>query len=409
MLKRFTYVDPVHGNRGWLVYDGAEARLSVGGCRVQAGLTVQRLDRLAANMTRKQRVLGLFIDGAKCGLDLAPEAPYKAEVLGRFIAFLGPHLAERFSMGCDMGTTFRELERHAHGQGLPSVKHAIARAQGLTETAYQARIAVLDQPVGAMTVGERRAGHALAHVAIAAGRRRRLGAPPTYAVQGFGTLGRATAYSLYEAGMTLVAVADLDGCVWNEDGLDVPGMLKLDPRESVLHTAVAAARGGTEELFGRSADTLVLAATEDGVSRAAATGLRAATVVVGANCGLSNAAHTVLEERGVFVIPDFVGGAGGSASMEALFGPLDAPGPREVLDTVKRMMGRLVDELVDEAHRRDGTVTAAALARIRNSTVVAGRTPYGHSTLWDRLGDPDGGERHGVLIAVAPRNEGDER
>ena len=409
MQQRFDYIDPAFGTRGWLMFHGGEARLSVGGCRVQAGLTPQRLAALAVNMTRKQRVLGLHVDGAKCGLDLAPESPHKREILARFLAFLGPHLAERFSMGCDMGTTFAELERLAAAQGLPSVKHAIASAQGLTEAAYDERIAVLRRPVGAMTLGERRAGHALAHAAIAAARHAPPGAAPTYAVQGFGTLGRAAAYSLHEAGMTVVAVADRDGCVVDGNGLDVIRMLELEPGGSVSHAPVPGTRCRADELFHHPAGTLLLAATEHSMSRSAAAVVAAGAVVVGANCGLCDAALSVLERRRLLVVPDFVGGAGGSASMEALFGPHRAPLPHEVLATVERMMVRLVDELVVQAARAASTVTAAALARVRTTVASAALTPYGHSPLRCAAGAATTSQPRGGLVAVAPSSDAEDR
>src|SRR5699024_1629289 len=49
----------------------------------------------------------------------------------------------------------------------------------------------------------------------------------TAAVQGIGTIGRATAMSLHQAGVTVVALADAAGTLYDPAGLDVPALLEL--------------------------------------------------------------------------------------------------------------------------------------------------------------------------------------
>src|SRR5262249_27624090 len=111
MSQILEYTDPVKGNRGYLVYDRTDCRIAAGGCRMQPGVTAETFTDLAARMTLKQRVLGTGVDGAKCGIDYDPRSPDRLEVLTRFVGWLSGQLRHRFSMGCDMGTRFEELER----------------------------------------------------------------------------------------------------------------------------------------------------------------------------------------------------------------------------------------------------------------------------------------------------------
>src|SRR4051794_2844103 len=103
MNRLVHYVDPIEGFHGYLAYNGSACRIAAGGCRVQRGLTADTLRTLAARMALKQRVLGLNVDGAKCGIDYDPQAPGKAAALRRFLSFLHEELGTRLSMGCDMG------------------------------------------------------------------------------------------------------------------------------------------------------------------------------------------------------------------------------------------------------------------------------------------------------------------
>jgi glutamate dehydrogenase (NAD(P)+) len=372
------YEDPVCGVPGWLAYDGRSGPLAAGGCRVQPGLTAAELSVLAGRMTLKQRVLGLNVDGAKCGIDYRPRAADKAAVLQRFLAFLGDELRTRFSMGPDMGTEWRELGRLVAAGGVPSPKYAIKAAQGLTEEEFATRMARLDAQVGALTLSQRRAGHALGHAVLGAARSTGVSGPVTCAVQGFGSLGRAAACTLSEEGARVVSVADEHGCVADLDGLDVGGMLTAPHGEPVPHLPVPGRRLPADAVFRTPADVLVLAACAEAMNDGQCAVAPFGSVVVGANCGLSESAEETLHARGVLVIPDFIGGIGGSASMEALFGPARPPTATEVLGNLARMMRDLVDEIASTSRRTGGTPRTAALRLAAATEVDPDAPPYGH-------------------------------
>jgi glutamate dehydrogenase (NAD(P)+) len=354
-----SFEDPSTGARGWLAYDGETRPLAVGGLRVQRGLTAGMIESLAERMTLKERVLGLNVDGAKCGLDYDPTAPGKAAALRGFLAFLRDDLDTRLSLGCDMGTQWHELERLAVLEGIPSIKHAIRKAQGLTKEDFFYRLGLLDERVGTLTLAERRAGHALACAAASAARATAGAAEGARcALQGFGNLGRGAARSLAEHGVVLVAVADEHGCTADSDGLDVDRLLAAP-----YGTPVAGANGlPSEALPELPCDLLVLAATEDAIPLEQASRVQAPAVVVGANCGLTEEVEEALRARGILVVPDFVGGIGGSASMEALFGSARPPASAAVvLDRTAHLMRELVDELIETARREDASIRSVAL------------------------------------------------
>jgi glutamate dehydrogenase (NAD(P)+) len=179
--------------------------------------------------------------------------------------------------------------------------------------------------------------------------------------------------------VAITAIADEFGCVTDAAGLDVPHMLATPYCSPVPLIARNAARLPGEALFTRPADMILLAAGQEAISPARAAGLAVPLVVVGANCGLSGDAERVLLEAGVFVVPDFVGGVGGSASMEALFGPPRPPSPRQVLDGLTEMMSQIVAHLVDTATRRSMSLRAAAEALAQEGRVAPASPPYGCS------------------------------
>ncbi|MFI9810026.1 Glu/Leu/Phe/Val dehydrogenase dimerization domain-containing protein [Streptomyces sp. NPDC052301] len=380
MVRIIEYRDPVEGCPGFLVYDGTDCRLAAGGCRMKADLTADTLRTLSARMTLKQRVLGLNVDGAKCGIAYDPRGPRRAAVLRRFLDFLRQELRTRFSMGADMNTRFEELDAMAAELGIGSVKYAVRVAQHLSEHEFRARMALLDAPVGRLTVGRRRAGHALGHAALAAAAH--AGYRPdrlSCALQGFGNLGRAAALALLERGVRITAVADEFGCVVDPRGLDIAHMLCLDQRRPIPSLLGDALRLPPEALFDLPADVLILAGPDNALTAEQAALLPVPVVAVGANCGLGPNAERLLADRGVLVVPDFIGGIGGSASMEALFGPQLTPEPRQVLDTVAGMLHELVDDILVGAHDQGLMPRQIAESIARSAVVSPGERPYGSS------------------------------
>lgn len=376
------YVDPVEGFHGFLAFSGAAHRLAAGGCRVMPGLDEATITALADAMSLKQRLLGLAVDGAKAGIDYDPRAPGKRDALGRFLGFLRPYLVDRFSMGCDRGTTWNEVESIGREVGLPSVKIAVARAQELEDADFQHRLGVLDAAVNGLTLGQRRAGHALAHAALAAcdaaGSPGSAGRPLRAAIQGFGTLGRGAALSLAEAGVAVMAVADEHCCVTAGEGLDVHDLFATPTGTPLAHgvgTSVKIDR--REAILQAPVDVVLLAACEDAISVPQARELQARTVVVGANLGLSRLAEEVLHLREVTVVPDFVGGCGGSASMDALFGPSRCPSPDEMLTGTAEHLRWLVHEILELSRRDRLTTREAAMQLACSSAVATPGKPYG--------------------------------
>lgn len=370
----FTYRDPVAGFEGYLALDGSHNPLAAGGFRAQPGLQAQTVARLARVMTLKQRLLGLGVDGAKCGIDVDPADPGKHAAMRRFLRFLRPHLLTRLSLGPDMGTAWEEIESLARAEDIPSVKVAVAEAQGLPRDEVLRRLRLLDVDTRGASLGQRRAGHGLAHAALAttSSRPDQLRA----AVQGFGTLGRATVRSLAEAGAAVVAVSDEDGALVDPAGLDTARLLALPPPAPVM---AAQPELGTarEAVFATDADLLVLAACQDAMSaqQAAALPDGVHAVVVGANLGLAPDVEDLLTRRGIVVVPDFVGSCGGSASMEALFGPPECPTPAEFLDRLGASMWALERRVLERATSAGLSQRAAALALCSESP--RRQTPYG--------------------------------
>jgi glutamate dehydrogenase (NAD(P)+) len=142
----------------------------------------------------------------------------------------------------------------------------------------------------------------------------RLGLPvkgARVAVQGFGNVGSITAQLLEQAGCTIVAVSDKTGGIWNPKGLEVTDLL-AHVRKNKFLTGYPRGEGITnEELLTVDCDVLVPAALENVITSKNAGSIRAKVICEGANGPTTANADRILEEKGVFVIPDILANAGG--------------------------------------------------------------------------------------------------
>ncbi|WP_440763925.1 glutamate dehydrogenase GdhB [Natronorubrum sp. DTA7] len=137
----------------------------------------------------------------------------------------------------------------------------------------------------------------------------------TVAVQGFGSVGANAARLLEEWGATVVAVSDVNGAIYDPDGIEV-GAIPSHDEEPEAVTAYAAeatdiTRISNESLLELDVDVLVPAAVGNVLTADNAADVAADIVVEGANGPTTFAAAAILEERGVHVIPDILANAGG--------------------------------------------------------------------------------------------------
>ncbi len=344
------YIDPQEGFTGWLVIDNLNYPMAAGGMRVQIGLTQAHLVKMAHNMTLKMQVCGLPIGGAKCGIAYDPTGKGKKNAMSRFMAAIKPYIMDSYSMGPDLNTSMNELEEIAAEHKIPSVKMAIAQAQGMDLDAFLGRYKVLAQEVAeGWTLGQIRAGYGVAMAAIAVLNQQ--GIKPntaTAAIQGFGTLAKATIAVLQSHGVTIRAVAEVEKCICTGDGCKIlqdKSLLcctdnLLPKMESHDNLEIQE----SEEIYSIDCDILILAAIENVITADNAGSIKAKAVIPGANLAVTPEAERLLFQRGVICLPSFIAGCGGSLSMNGLFAPADTPSASEVLNYVSYAMTKMVQE-----------------------------------------------------------------
>src|SRR5437016_12411842 len=130
-------------------------------------------------------------------------------------------------------------------------------------------------------------------------------------VQGFGNVGGIAAPGVALGGAAVVAVSDMSGGVYDEDGLDVEALRAYAEEHGSLEGYELSERLTNADLLELPCDVLVLAAREDQITGENAGRIEATLIAEGANGPTSVEADAILAERGVLVLPDVLTNAGG--------------------------------------------------------------------------------------------------
>ena len=133
----------------------------------------------------------------------------------------------------------------------------------------------------------------------------------TVAVQGFGNVGSIGAQLLQKEGCKIVAISDRTGGVVNKGGIDVDDAVAYVKEHRTLEGYAKGTRITNEELLTLDVDVLLPAALENVITTKNAANIRAKIICEGANGPTTAAADAILDEKGVFVVPDILANAGG--------------------------------------------------------------------------------------------------
>lgn len=133
----------------------------------------------------------------------------------------------------------------------------------------------------------------------------------TVVVQGFGNVGGNAARLMHKAGMKIIAVIEYDGAVYNPNGID-PVALDEHRRHNGSITGFPQAEDiDRDEALFLPCDVLLPAAKENVIHSRNASRINARIICEGANGPTTAEADRILQQKGVFVIPDILANAGG--------------------------------------------------------------------------------------------------
>jgi glutamate dehydrogenase (NAD(P)+) len=309
--KEITVHVPVQLDDGRLeVFTGYRVQHSVargpgkGGIRFAPDVTLDEVRALAAWMTWKCAVVNIPFGGAKGGVICDPRLLSEGELeritwryTAEILPFLGP---ERDVPAPDMNTNEQTMAwiMDTYSMHVGHTATAVVTGKPLDLGGSRGRPEATGR--GCMIVTE----EALKHLGMAV-----LGA--RVVVQGFGNVGGMGARLMSRAGFKIVSIVEVDGAVYNPKGLDIEALLAHRKETGSITGFAGGEDMDPDEAMFLECDVLVPAARENVITSANAARIRARIICEGANGPTTPVADDILQEKGIFVIPDILANAGG--------------------------------------------------------------------------------------------------
>ena len=278
---------------------------SKGGVRFHPDVNLGEVAALAMWMTWKCALAGLPYGGAKGGVRVAPEKLSRAELqrlTRRYTAAILPLIGlEKDIPAPDVGT---------NAQVMAWMMDTYSQ-----EVGYAVPGVVTGKPlaIGGSLGREDATGRGVTDVTLEALRHLGLNiAGATVAVQGFGNVGMHTARIMHEAGAKIIAVSNAKGGVYSPHGLDIPVLRsRYQSHVRPLHECGMGEFISNEDLLQLECTILIPAALSEQITEKNAARVRCRILAEGANGPTTMAADRILEDNGIFVIPDILANSGG--------------------------------------------------------------------------------------------------
>jgi len=275
-----------------------------GGIRFDMKVNLEEVKALAAWMTWKCAVVNLPFGGAKGGVICDPLALSVGElerVTRRYtkgiMSLLGP---DTDVPAPDVNTNERVMAwvMDTYSMHVGRTENAVVTGKPVEMGGSLGRREATGRGVMLMT------REAMAHLGVPM-------AGATVAVQGFGNVGSVTADLLNKQGCRIVAIGDRVGAFHNANGIDVPAAIEYVRQHRSLEGYTGGDAINADDLLTLDVDILVPAALENVITTKNAPKIRARMICEGANGPTTAAADAILDEKGVFVVPDILANAGG--------------------------------------------------------------------------------------------------
>lgn len=355
-----------------------------GGIRYAPNVTLDETIALASLMTYKCALVNVPFGGGKGGVQVDPfrDSPAFLERLTRRLTaelirknFIGPDIdvpAPDYGTGeREMGwiaDTYKNIKMeaptpYAAVTGKPLGMQGIpGRTQATGKGVYYGIYATLNDTVLMQSIG------------LTPGVEGK-----TVIVQGLGNVGYHAAMFLAEAGARIIGIAEFEGSLWNQAGLDVEAVSQHRKATGSLDRFPGATFSPKREaMLEQPCDILIPAALENVITDENAARIQARVIAEAANGPIDKDGEAILLEKGTLMIPDLYLNAGGvtvsyfewlknrqGVSFDRMVSRHEATFKREIVTAVEELNGvhfpePMRSELIDAPNERE--IVEAALA-----------------------------------------------
>lgn len=278
--------------RGYIVIDSSIRGKCCGGIRLSTDVSLHETMSLAHNMTLKYGFIGFPMGGAKAGIRIkGPLTKTKRKQLFTKVGEkLNPLLAHgSYIPGPDMGTSYEDIDwlLNTISSNQDNQEHA-------NTSLYTSWTMLASAKEALSQLNMKLKGTEIA-------------------IEGFGNIGTSVAKLFSENGAKVVALSTFNGAIFNSKGLNVTELIKLKEKygDDLVNNYSDANKITKDQLLCWPVDILLPCAGPWTINPQNAHDIKAKIVCPGANIPISHEAESILFNREIISLPDFVTNCGG--------------------------------------------------------------------------------------------------
>ena len=289
---------------GWRVQHNTARGPAKGGIRYHPGVCLDEVKALATWMTWKCAVVNIPYGGGKGGITCNPKEMSQTEL---------EHLTRRYASAIlpliGPAQDIPAPDVYTNSQVMAWIMDTYSMTKG-----YPVSGVVTGKPIAlGGSLGRNEAtGRGVFYTVQSAAEHLKISIPGArVVVQGFGNAGSIAAQLLHEHKAKVIAASDSRGCVHNAKGLDIPKLIAHKEKTGSVVKFPGSQAISPEELLATVCEILIPAALENAVDGTNAGKVKAKIVGEAANGPVTPEGDAILEEDGIFLIPDILCNAGG--------------------------------------------------------------------------------------------------
>ena len=360
--KVLSVYDAATGMRGFVVIDNTAFGPGKGGIRMTPTVSAEEVGKLARTMTWKCALADLPFGGAKAGLltDSTRIEPEKKKIIVEaFSKAISVVCPDFYVAAPDMYMGEREMAWFARANG--SAKSCTGKPESMGGVPHE---------LGGTGFGVYHATRVATQLMGLDLER------STFAVEGFGNVGKHAAKYMTENGAKFVAVSDSRGTISNAEGLSYEKLKSLKQQgHSVTHYGEmfggdVCDRSSCDRILDTEADILITAAKADLIHFGDLDRLKFKLIVEGSNIPMSYGVEEMCKARGIAIVPDFVANAGGVISSYVEYSAMD---PQEVFELIEEKISRNTHLIMEEAKGKNVMPRECALEIAKSRLRKSGR------------------------------------
>jgi glutamate dehydrogenase (NAD(P)+) len=274
-----------------------------GGVRFHPEANLDEVRALASLMTWKCALVDLPFGGAKGGVQCDPTAMSTSE-LNRLTRRYMHNIAHIIGVNRDIPAP----DMGTNAQVMAWMMDSYGQSNGYSPAIVTGKPVALGGSYGRDSATGRGVYFMLRELCVELGREPER---TSVAIQGYGNVGSWAARLMAQGGFKIVAISDVNGGVFRQDGINIAGLESVIRDGGSLRDYPGANFISNDDLLGLAADVLVPAALGGVITESNVHSIRASVIIEGANRPVSAAADAALADRGVTIVPDILANAGG--------------------------------------------------------------------------------------------------